>query len=125
QARRLRTVLEHMPEVPAAPAAMHFRTHGEKLAVFRSADGALDRLPEAGPACAAVVFGFGSEERLITAGAQVSARLVVLVERARMRTFGSVLTENAELFRCQLCAPLFSCLGHFESPWCLCCARPS
>ena len=44
QARRLRSVFEDVPEVPAAAPAMNFRPRHEKLRVGRGGDGVIERL---------------------------------------------------------------------------------
>src|SRR5207249_12074208 len=48
------TIVEDVAEMPSAPAAMHFRAYHQELAVGRRPDGAVEVVPVAGPARAAV-----------------------------------------------------------------------
>src|SRR3954469_13240670 len=56
QASRLRAVVENMPEMAAAAAAMHFGPQHPVGAVFGLADSILQRLIETRPAGAALEF---------------------------------------------------------------------
>ena len=61
QARGLGAVVEDMAQMAAAAAAMHFGADHHLAGVGLGEHGAGQRLPEAGPAGAAVVFGVGRE----------------------------------------------------------------
>src|SRR5215831_8527036 len=59
QAGRLRSVVEDVAEMAAAAAAMHLRACHAKRPVLGGADGVVQRLIEAWPACAALELGLG------------------------------------------------------------------
>ena len=82
---RLRPVLEHMAEMPAAAAAMHFGSRHEQAAIGFGLDRIVERRPEARPPGAAVELGIRSEQRLPATGTVVDPGFVLLVERARCR----------------------------------------
>jgi hypothetical protein len=58
-AGRWRTIIENMPEMAAATAAMNFYARDEQRSVFLGADRSGQRVPEARPASARLVFGLG------------------------------------------------------------------
>src|SRR5437016_3356679 len=84
KARGHGTIVEDVAEMPSAPAAMHFRADHEELAVGRGPDRALDGVPEAGPARAAVELRVRGEKRQVAARAEIGAAPVFLVERAQI-----------------------------------------
>src|SRR5215475_261557 len=63
QMRGGRPVLEHMAEMAAAAAAVHFRAHHPEAAVAGGLDRARNRVVEARPAGAAFEFRFRDEQR--------------------------------------------------------------
>src|SRR6185436_13308204 len=80
QPRRLRSVLEHVTEMPAAAAAVHGRAYRPETAVVGRGDGVRKRLPEARPTRAAVELHVGREQRLVAAGAVEDALAVLAVQ---------------------------------------------
>ena len=55
----LRAVIEYMPQMRSATAAVAFGADHEKFAILFRGDGIFLRLPKTGPASARVVFVFG------------------------------------------------------------------
>ena len=74
-AGRLGAIVEDVPKMAAAAAAMAFGAHHEERTVGFRANGIALRLPEAWPARAAVVFVLGGIKRKITALAQEHAQM--------------------------------------------------
>ena len=105
QAGRLRPVVENMPEMAAAAAAMHLGPQHPVGPVFGLADGVLERLIETRPAGAALEFRLRGEQRQIAAGAGEGALAVLFQERTRSRPFGALLAQDFVLLRRQLRAP--------------------
>src|SRR6516225_3187527 len=106
QARRFRPVVEDVPEMAAAAAAMHLGPHDAEGAVFGGADGIVERLVEAGPAGAALEFGLGGKQRQVAAGAGEDALAMLLQQRAGPGTLGALVAQDFVLLRGQLRAPL-------------------
>src|SRR5580704_15660512 len=79
QVRRRRPVLEHVAEMAAAAAAMHFGTFHTPAAVGRGFDRAWHRIVETRPAGAAFEFRLGPEKLLIAAGAVKRAGALLVV----------------------------------------------
>src|SRR5690349_2779697 len=79
QMRGRRSVLEHVAEMAAAAAAVHFHTHHAETTVARGLDRARNRIVETRPAGAALEFGLGDEQRLIAAGAGETAGPLLIV----------------------------------------------
>src|SRR3989454_11799649 len=105
-ARGRRTILEAVPEVPAAPAAVHLAALHPVARVALGGDGArVGGTREARPTGAAVELVLGAEELRATAGAEEAPRLVVVPERAVDCAIGGFLTEQAVLVRGQLLPP--------------------
>src|SRR5690606_11512660 len=100
-----RAVVEDMPQMPAAAAAMAFRAHHEQRGVLGRADGAGQGLPEARPTRAAVELGVRGIEFLAAAGAGIDPRLVELVERRAEGAFGAVLAQDVKLLLGQPLTP--------------------
>src|SRR5262245_52199570 len=101
-----RPVREHVPEVPAALAAVHLRTRHAVAAIHGGADGALGRREEARPAGAALEFPLGDEERLVTARTAERADPVLVQQRTGARRLGGVLAEHRILLWRERAAPL-------------------
>src|SRR3954470_13128091 len=79
QARRRRTVLEHMPQVRAAAFAYCFgAAHAEAIVVFRLDVCANRRLPEARPAGSRIEFMVRLEKLGTAADATVNAGVVII-----------------------------------------------
>jgi hypothetical protein len=58
-ARWLGPVIEYMPQMRSAAAAVAFCSNHEKFAILFRGYGIFLRLPKTGPACSRVVFVFG------------------------------------------------------------------
>src|SRR5262245_24036416 len=80
-----------------AAGAMHFRARHQQQIVGRGADRVLERLPEAWPAGAAVVFGAGREQRQVAARADESPPALLVIERTRARNLRAVQTQHVVL----------------------------
>src|SRR5215472_12530629 len=80
QPGRLRAVLEHVPEMAPAAAAMHLVAYHEVGGVARGGDRVLERLPEARPAGVAVELGRGGEQRQVAARARKGPGALLVVE---------------------------------------------
>src|SRR6266508_4879455 len=103
---RLRAVVEHVPKMTCAAAAMHLGAdQEEEAALLRCSDCPLDRGPEARPTRPAVELGARGEQRQIASGTEVGAGPIFLVERARTRTLGQVPTKHGVLLRGELTTP--------------------
>src|SRR5690349_3577904 len=89
---RPRAVLEDVAQMPAAVRAMHFGAGHEPGAVGRGFGRTVQRLPEARPSGAALVFRVRGVERLAAAGARERAFALLWIERARAGALGAVLT---------------------------------
>src|SRR3546814_11917555 len=61
-ARRFRPVIEHMPQMPAAPAAMDFHARMTKKMICAGLHRLGKRSPEAGPARSAFEFCTGRKQ---------------------------------------------------------------
>src|SRR5712671_4128121 len=105
QAGRLRPIVEDVTEMAAAAAAVNFSPRHPKGAVFRLADGVVERLIKTRPAGAALEFRLRGEQRQVAAGAGEDALAMLLEQRARSRTLGALLAQDFILLRRQLRAP--------------------
>src|SRR5207237_6824861 len=103
-----------MPEMPAAAAAMHLGTAHEQGLVDRSADSIRERLPEARPAGAALIFRVRGEQRQVAAGASEDAFALFGVERTAAGTLGAMLAQHVILRRREQAAPFFVTLFDLE-----------
>src|ERR1700730_8369392 len=101
----LRPVVEDVPEMPAAAAAMHLGPQHAEGAVFGLADGVVERLVEARPAGPALELGLRGEQRQVATGAGEDALAMLIEKRARARAFGPLLAQDVILLRRQLRAP--------------------
>src|SRR4051794_20377434 len=77
-AGRRRAVVEHVTEMAAAAAAMHFRARDAERAVFAGRHGVIERRPETRPAGVAIELGVRREQVEPAPGAteRASAMLV-------------------------------------------------
>ena len=105
QAGWARTVVKHVSQVPAAAAAVDLDARYSEHRIGALADCVVERLPEAGPAGAAVELGLRGKELKRAAGAAERARPMLIVERARERAFGAFTPQHGELRRCQQLLP--------------------
>jgi len=66
---RLRSVVEHVPEMPAAVRAVIFGARDNQLEIGRGANGSGQCLPETWPTGSAVIFVGAVEKGLLAGGA--------------------------------------------------------
>src|SRR6266705_2416925 len=109
---RRRPVLEHVAEMAAAAAAVHFRARHAEAAVGRGLDRARNRIVEARPAGAALELGLGDEQRLLTAGAGERAGTLLVVEGAAAGRFRAVPAHDRVLPRREEAAPFLVGAGY-------------
>src|SRR5687768_8615951 len=93
----LRTIVEDVSEMPAATAAMAFDACHEQRIVLLGADGVGQRIPEARPAGAGLVFRFRRIDGKIAAGAMESALALFIEQWAGAGAFGVFLAQHREL----------------------------
>ena len=98
-AERRWAVVEHMTEMPAATAAMLFGAGHAECRVAPIDDGPRQRLLEARPAGAAVIFGGRAEQRQVAAGAGEGAPAMFLEQRAGEGPLGAGFTQDVEARR--------------------------
>src|ERR1700751_779644 len=103
--RRRRAVIEHVPEMAAAAAAMRFLTHHAVASVRLRFDGARHRIVETRPSGSAFELHLGNEQRLIAGHATERTGPLLSQERAASRPFGAMLAHDLVLFRRQQLAP--------------------
>lgn len=97
QAGRRRAVVEHMAEMAAAAAAVHFGADHPERRVGVGADRVVERFPEARPARMAVELGGRREQREVAAGARERAGPVLGVQRAAVRPLGAGFAQDRVL----------------------------
>src|SRR5688572_21338428 len=119
--RRRRSIREDMAEMTAAAAAMNLGARKEEHIVSCGPHGVFERLPEARPAGAAVIFVLGRIEGELAAGANEKPDAVLVEEWAPLAEksvgvgrFRPVLTKDCELGRRQDGAPLGLRVRHLE-----------
>src|SRR5438874_3003377 len=105
QPGRLRPVVEHVPEMAAAAAAVDFGPQHAEGPIFGLADGVVERLVEARPAGAALELGLRGEQRQVATGTGEDALAMLVEQRARTRPLGALLAQDVILLRRQLRAP--------------------
>src|SRR5215467_3436286 len=88
QSGRLRSVVEQMPEMAAAAAAMHGRADHAVGMILGSPDCAIQRCPETWPTSAAVEFRLRRKGVLLAAGAGEIALALLVQQRTGKRIFG-------------------------------------
>src|SRR3954453_6948877 len=107
QARRVRAVLEHMPEMAAAVATAHLGTNHPVRAVGVHLDVLGEgRLEEARPARARFELGVGAEQSCAATGAVVHAIFLDIPILAGERALGALAAQHFVLLRRELLAPL-------------------
>src|SRR5512144_1015751 len=98
QARRLRTVLEHVAEVRAAAPALDLGARHEEARVLpRLHAPGRGRRGEARPAGAGLELRLRLEQRVAATGARVGSRPVVIPVLARERALRSLLAQDPVL----------------------------
>src|SRR6266851_8436943 len=105
QTGRLRTIIEHVTEMTATTAAVHFVAQHAEGAVRRRADGVFERLVKARPSRAAFELRLGREQRQVAAGTGEDALAMFLQKRARAGALGALPPQDLILLRRQLRAP--------------------
>src|SRR4051794_20214388 len=115
QAGRLRPIVEYVPEMSAAAAAMHRGSLHEERVVSGGADRVRQRLPETRPAGSALVLGVRREQRQVAARAGERTLALFLVERARAGAFRALPAQHVVLRRRETAAPLLVALADFET----------
>src|SRR3546814_716588 len=103
----LGTIVEDVAEMGVAIGAAHLRARHEQRAILVLAHGTVvDRLIEARPAGAGLVFGVGIKQRLAAAYAAVEAVFLVVPVRPREGALRAMLARDLILFRRKLLSPL-------------------
>src|SRR5450432_338302 len=106
QMRRRRPVVEHMTEMTAATAAMHFIAHHAVAVVGRFLDRSRLRVVEAWPPGAALKLLFRREQRLATSSTGKRAVALFKIERATAGCFGAMRAHDVVLLGREQLAPL-------------------
>lgn len=110
-----RAILENMSQMTAIKGAVDLGA-GHAMAVVDC--GAhipgCHRIPEAGPACARVVFVGRAEQRDLCSGKNVETGFLVIVVGVAKWGFGAVRTHYMILLWCQHLAPLRIAALYFE-----------
>ncbi len=101
QMRGRRAILENMPEVAAAAAAMHLGAHHAVAAIGRGLDRAFNRNVEARPPGAALELLLRHEQVLTAGGAAEGAGAFLIVEGAAAGSLGPVPAQYVVLLRRQ------------------------
>src|SRR5687767_1408767 len=104
--RRFRPIVEDVPVVPSAPRAVILRARVEEVEILLRLEYRRYGREVAGPAGAAIVFHFGSEERQVAPGACINARALLVVEGTGSRPLGAFLTQDVVLHFVEAFAPL-------------------
>src|SRR5258708_3436029 len=99
---RLRSVIEDVPEMAAAAAAMHFGAQHAVGAILGLADGVFQRLIKTRPAGAAFEFGLRGEQRQVAAGAGENALAMLFQAPARSRPLRAPVSPDLVLPRGKL-----------------------
>src|SRR5690606_5375688 len=89
-----RPVVEHVALVPATARAVVFGAREDELEVGGRTHRIGQRLPETGPAGAAVVLVGGTEQRLVAGGTHEGARALFTIQRAGTGWFGAVFEQH-------------------------------
>jgi hypothetical protein len=116
QACYLGAVVEQVPEMPAATAAMDLYADHAERSVPRCADRLfVQRCPEAWPAGAALELGLRRKQAEIAARAGEDAWAMLIEERARKGSLGRALPQYRVLIRRQQLASLGIRVSDLES----------
>src|SRR5579862_2782219 len=97
QARRLGAVIEDVPEMTAAPAAVNSGSHHAEGRVFGGSDSPFQRRPEARPARTAVVLRGRGEQVQVAAHASEVATPFFMEQRAREWPLGCAHAQHGKL----------------------------
>src|SRR5712691_2599053 len=114
QPRWFRSVIENVSGVGIAPRAEHLRAgHSQASINFFPHVFLLDRRPKTRPAGAGIKLLGGTKQRQLTSGAFKRARVMNVVERARVGSFSSLLPHHVVLLSREYLLPVCICLDHF------------
>src|SRR5262245_16317549 len=114
QARRRRSIIEHVAEVATAALAVDLCASHEQALVDAGGYRIFEGCIEARPAGAAVELGLRREQGKIAPGAQVGAGRILLVKGAAPGALRAVFAQDIELLAGELFAPLLLALGDLE-----------
>ena len=89
-----------------ATGAVHFGPGHEQAVIFAGVDRVVERSPEAWPPSPTLILRTRSEQRVLTSRTEKLTLSFLLVERARPRSLGPMLTKNIELTRRKHFPPL-------------------
>src|SRR5579871_4142845 len=111
-----------MAQVRAASLAEHLCAAHEERTILVQLDVLAVHGPvKTGPAAPGLKLGVGGEQRLAAGHALIHAVGMVMVERAAEWSFGTFLTADTILLRCELLFPVLlrhmSEIFHVGSPW--------
>jgi len=112
RARRLWTVWEDVTEVRVTAGADHFGPKASDAAVFARGNALVaERLREARPAGAGLIFRFRAEQFVAATRAAVDPGALAIVVLATKRSFGALLPTHLVLLRGELGPPFGFALG--------------
>ena len=98
---RLRPIIKDVAEVGVTPTAHHFHPpHAQGHIILRFYIRTRGRIPETGPARAAIELGIGLEEFLPAIYTDVHARSIIVQEFARTWWLGPFVEADVVLFVC-------------------------
>jgi hypothetical protein len=109
-----RPIIEDVPEMTAATAAVNFSPDHAVTAVNGILHRALERRGETRPARSAFEFLLRNEELLATTGAHKGACPFFVIERTAARPLGPMAAQHRILLRGQELAPLLIGMGDFK-----------
>jgi hypothetical protein len=114
QARRRRTVVEDMAEMPTAARATDLGALHEQRRIGRGYDGTVQRLPETGPTGAAFELRGRGIQRQVAGRTGECPGAMLVEERTRAGGLGSSLAQDVVLLRRQKLAPFIVGVGDRE-----------
>src|SRR5258708_1864100 len=114
QPRRFRSVIENVSKMCVASRTLDFCANHSQTAIARFVYVfLLDGRRKTRPAGAGIKLLGRTKQRQLTSGAFKSAGLMNVIQRARERSFSSLLAHHVVLLRRQLALPLGIGLSHF------------
>jgi len=105
-AGRLGPIVEHVPQMPPAPPAMHLGPRHPQRRIHPRPHRVGQRLPKARPPGPALELGLRREVRQRAPAAREDPRTMLAIQRARIRTLGTFLAKDVVRIRRQLLPPL-------------------
>lgn len=104
----LRSIVKDVAEVPAAATADDFYARSKKVTIFTIGDVLwIDRLKEAGPACARIILCTRTKKGQRAACTDIDAFLFAIAIEVIVGAFGASFSKNYELLGSQSLLPLF------------------